>query len=229
MATVQQSIDIKVPVHTAYNQLTRFEEYPRFMEEVEAVKQIDDTHLHWTTVMSNRPVEWDAEITEQEHDRCIAWRNTSGPTNAGKVEMQAVGPGASRITLTLEAEQAQVPGSFALGSAQEMAQRLKKDLVRLKQLIEARGAQATAEDRGAGKQQTAAAGHQQSLDFTASEQDSRIDALQSTSGYAAGSEGFSGDEDASAPMTSAGTGVSGGTPPRTANPGDKSKLPANKS
>lgn len=229
MATIQQSIDIKVPVHTAYHQLTRFEEYPRFMEEVEAVQQIDDTHLHWTTVMSNRPVEWDAEIAEQEPDRCIAWRNTSGPTNAGKVEMQAVGPGASRITLTLEAEQEQVPGSFAGSSAQEMAQRLKKDLVRLKQLIETRGGQAAAEDHGAGRPQTAPAGHQQSLDFTASEQDTRIDTLQSTSGYAAGSEGFSGDEDASAPMTSSGTGVSGGKLPRAAGSGHKSKVTTNKS
>lgn len=229
MATIQQSIDIKVPVHTVYSQLTQFEEYPRFMEEVEAVRQIDDTHLHWTTVMSNRSVEWDAEITEQEPDRCIAWRNTSGPTNAGKVEMQPVGPGASRITLTLEAEQEQVPGSFAGGSAQEMAQRLKKDLARLKQLIETRGGQAAAEDQDAGKQRAAPAGHQQSLDFNASEQGCRTDSLQSRSGYAAGSEGFSGDEDASAPMTSAGAGISGSKLSRPANQSDASKLTRNNS
>lgn len=87
MATVQQSIDIRVPVHTAYNQLTQFETYPQFMEEVEAVQQIDNTHLHWTTTMDNRPAEWDAEITEQETDRCIAWRNISGPSNLARVEV----------------------------------------------------------------------------------------------------------------------------------------------
>jgi hypothetical protein len=181
MATIQQSIDIKVPVHAAYSQLTRFEDYPRFMEEVETVQQLDDTHLHWTTIMANRPVEWDAEITEQETDRCIAWHNTSGPTNIGKVELQPLDADASRVTFTLRTEPEQVPGSMAGNHEDEMAHQLELDLAHLKEFIEAGGAGARATQGDSG-----------------------------SPGYAAGSEGWSGDEDPGAPVTSS-TRASTGT------------------
>jgi hypothetical protein len=139
MATIQQSIEVKVPLHTAYNQLTKFENYPRFMEDVESVQQIDDTHLHWTTRMANRPVEWDAEITEREPGRYIAWHNTSGPTNTAKVEVRQLGPDTAQVTFTLHSEPEQVPGSMTGFTEQEMAQRLKQDLARLKDFIETGG------------------------------------------------------------------------------------------
>jgi uncharacterized membrane protein len=139
MATIQQSIEVKVPVHMVYDRLTRFEEYPRFMEDVESVQQIDDTHLHWTTKMANRPVEWDAEITEQEPDRCIAWRNTSGPTNSGKVKLQQSGPDTAQVTFTLHSAPEQVQGSMAGYTEEELALRLKQDLARLKDFIEGHG------------------------------------------------------------------------------------------
>ncbi len=182
MATVQQSIEIRVPLHTAYNQLTRFEDYPCFMDEVETVQQTDDTHLHWTTVMSNRPVEWDAEITEQEADRCIAWRNVDGPTNAGKVELQPVGPDTSRVVFTLESRPEQVPGSLAGYSEEDMARRLKLDLARLKDFIEARGTETGADPQ----------------EGRGSPRNSPVP----TSSYAAGSEGFAGTEEPTAPVTS---------------------------
>lgn len=142
MATIQQSIELRVPVQAAYSQLTQFEEYPRFMEAVESVQQIDDTHLHWTTNSANRPVEWDAEITEQEPDRCIAWHNTSGALNTGKVELQSLGPDTSQVTFTLRTEPEQLPGAMTGESEQEMALRLKQDLARLKDFIEAHGSEA---------------------------------------------------------------------------------------
>lgn len=216
MATIQQSIDIKVPVRTIYNQLTQFEEYPQFMEEVKTVQQLDDTHLHWTTMMANRPVEWDAEITEQEPDRCIAWRNVSGPTNSGKVEVQPLGPDAARVTLTMQSEPQQVPGSMAGNTEQEMAQRLKFDLARLKDFIEARGsetgswrgeihdAKVTLRDRDA-KGQPAQGSAQQaaSVADTQAGRGSPRNSPVPTSSYAAGSEGFSGTEEPDAPVTSA--------------------------
>ena len=199
MATVQQSIDIRVPVQAAYNQLTQFEDYPQFMEEVEAVQQIDDTHLHWTTTMSNRPVEWDAEITEQEPDRCIAWHNTSGPSNSARVEVQPLGDDASRVIFTFESEAQQVPGSSAGNSEQELAQRLKMDLARLKDFIERRGS-----ETGAWRGEV----HGGQVDApSAAQQDSMRNPPQKTSSYGAGSEGWSGDEDPSAPVTSAGAGA----------------------
>lgn len=185
MATVQQSIDIRVPVHTAYNQLTQFEDYPQFMEDVDAVRQIDDTHLHWKGMMSNRAVEWDAEISEQEPDRCIAWHNTSGPSNSARVEVQALGQDASRVTVTLESEPQQVPGSPAGNSEQELAQRLKTELARLKDFVERRP-------------------QQENIQSAQGEHGSPRHSPASMSSYAAGSEGWAGDEDPSAPVTSAG-------------------------
>lgn len=195
MATIQQSIEIKVPVRTAYNQLTQFEEYPQFMQEVEAVQQIDDTHLHWTTMTSNRPVEWDAEITEQQPDRCIAWHNISGPPSAGKVEVEALGSDASRVIFTLEAEPQQASGPVAGSSEEEMARRLRSDLERFKDFIEARGSE-TGAWRGEIHEAKVAL-----RDRDAREQGA-ANPSASSAGYAAGSEGWSGDEDPSAPVVS---------------------------
>ena len=85
MASVTKSIDVRVPVRTAYDQWTQFEEFPRFMEGVKSVKQLDDTHLHWIAEIGGQTKEWDAEITEQIPDERIAWRSTSGAKNAGVV------------------------------------------------------------------------------------------------------------------------------------------------
>jgi hypothetical protein len=140
MVRIQQSIEISVPVHVAYNRLTQFEDYPRFMQDVAAVYRLDDTHLHWTTTMSNRDVEWDAAITEQIPDRCVAWHNTSGPMNAGKLEVLPAGPQASRVTLILESEPEQAPGSSTGNNESEMAHKLEQDMTRMKEFLEAEGA-----------------------------------------------------------------------------------------
>lgn len=179
MKRIQQSIEISVPVHIAYDQLTQFEDYPRFMEEVAAVDRIDDEHLHWTTKMSNREVEWDATITERVPDRCIAWHNTSGPTMIGKVELEPAGSNVARVTLTLESEPDQVPGSPTGNSEEEMTQRLQQDLSRLKQLVETRH-QDHPRDIQAGSSASVAA----------------------TSSSAAGSEGWDGTEDPAEPVVS---------------------------
>src|SRR5918997_92303 len=56
MPTVEESIEVEVPVSVAYNQWTQFEEFPKFMEGVEAVRQLDDTHLHWVAeIAGERP------------------------------------------------------------------------------------------------------------------------------------------------------------------------------
>jgi hemerythrin superfamily protein len=181
MARIQQSIDIGVPAHIAYLRLTQFEDYPCFMDEVESVRRLDDTHLHWTTRMANRSVEWDAEITERDPDHCIAWRNTSGPTNTGRVEVQEAGPDASRVICTIESAPEQVPGSMAGESGQDMEQRLRLDMARMKDFIE-QGEAPRDMQEGRGSPRNAPV---------------------PTASYAAGSEGFSGEEEAQAPVASA--------------------------
>jgi uncharacterized membrane protein len=98
---VEDSIEVDVPVSTAYNQWTQFEEFPNFMHDVLEVRQIDDTHLHWRARIAGKEEEWDAEITNQIPDRRIAWRSTSGPPNSGAVTFDRLSENRTRITLRM--------------------------------------------------------------------------------------------------------------------------------
>ena len=140
MASVVDSIDVKVPVSTAYNQWTQFEEFPRFMEGVESVKQIDDTHLHWVAEVGGREKEWDAEITEQHVDERIAWNATSGAENAGVVTFHRIDDETSRVTLQMDVDPEGMVENVgtALGF---LDRRVKGDLERFKEFIESRGAE----------------------------------------------------------------------------------------
>ena len=101
LSFVQDSIEVDVPISTAYNQWTQFEEFPNFMRDVEEVRQIDDTHLHWRANIAGQPVEWDSEITTQIPDRRISWRSTSGPPNSGAVTFDRVTDNRTRVTLRM--------------------------------------------------------------------------------------------------------------------------------
>lgn len=139
MARIEQSIEINVPVSTAYRQLTQFEQYPRFMEDVEEVRQLDDTHLHWHTKAGNLDMEWDAEITQQVPDRCIAWRNLNGPRYEGRIELRPTEQDKTEVRLTMECD----PKQQVLvqhGDAQKaIAERTEHDLARFKKFIEKLG------------------------------------------------------------------------------------------
>lgn len=137
-SSVEESIELNVPVSTAYNQWTQFEEFPRFMDSVEEVKQLDDTHLHWRAMVAGKPKEWDAEITQQIPDERIAWRSTGGVNNAGVVTFHKLGANRTKVMLQMDYD----PETFsekvgdALGGVKLTA---KGNLRRFKQLIEGRG------------------------------------------------------------------------------------------
>jgi uncharacterized membrane protein len=140
MSTIEQSIDVAVPVRTAYNQWTQFEDFPHFMEGVEEVRQLDDTHLRWRTKVGGREQEFDAEITEQRPDERIAWNATRGADQAGVVTFHRVDDTRTRIMLQLEAEPegAVEKAGDALGV---LKRRVKGDLERFKEMVESRGAE----------------------------------------------------------------------------------------
>jgi hypothetical protein len=150
MVSVQRSIEIRVPVHTLYSQLTQFEDYPQFMQDIESVEQRDDTHLHWKARLMDKPIEWDAVITECVPDQYIAWQSENGPGNAGKVELQPVGPAASRLTLTLVSEIDFEPMTPAGDIKAEFSERIWEDLTRLRSMVESKG-QLQSEQKGAGR------------------------------------------------------------------------------
>ncbi|MEW6152698.1 MAG: SRPBCC family protein [Actinomycetota bacterium] len=140
MATVEKTIEVNKPVRTVYNQWTQFEEFPRFMEGVESVTQIDDSHLRWKASIGGAHREWDAEIVHQEPDRRIAWRSLSGAANAGDVTFQPAGAGATAITLRLDFEP-DGPVEKAGQALGVVSKRVEGDLERFRDFIEGRVAE----------------------------------------------------------------------------------------
>ena len=138
MSVIEKSIDLNVPVRTAYNQWTQFEEFPQFMEGGEQVRQIDDKHLHWKASIGGKQQEWDAEITEQIPDKRIAWRSQQGAKNEGIVIFSPVTEGKSKINLRIEYEPKGMVEKTAhmIGA---VSQRVEGDLKRFKDYIESRG------------------------------------------------------------------------------------------
>jgi uncharacterized membrane protein len=138
MTTVEESIEVRVPVSTAYNQWTQFEEFPKFMEGVEQVKQVTDTRNHWTTDIAGVEREFDTEITEQRPDERIAWCTTDGPKQAGVVTFHRLDEGKSKVMLQLEFD----PEGIVEQAGDKLGfvtRRVKGDLERFKEFIESRG------------------------------------------------------------------------------------------
>jgi len=138
MASYEHSIDVNVPVRTAYNQWTQFEEFPRFMEGVEYVQQVTDTKLRWKAEIAGKEQEWDAVITEQTPDQRIAWKSTTGAEHAGVVTFHRLDDNTTRVMLQIEYD----PEGFVenVGSALGVVKRrMKGDMERFKEFIEGRG------------------------------------------------------------------------------------------
>ena len=138
MTTIEQSIDLEVPVRAAYDQWTQFEDFPKFMKGVEEIRQLDDRHLHWVAELGGTRHEWDAEITEQLPDERVAWRNTDGKDNAGVVTFHKLDDRRSRVMVQIDF----VPEGIKekVGSALNAPDRqVKGDLERFKELVESQG------------------------------------------------------------------------------------------
>jgi uncharacterized membrane protein len=138
MSVIEKSIELNVPVRTAYNQWTQFEEFPKFMEGVTEVKQIDDKRTYWKASIAGKEEEWNAEITEQVPDQRIAWTSRGGAMNAGVATFHRLSDATSKIMLQLEYD----PKGFVEKTGDAMGllgRRVEGDLERFKTYIEARG------------------------------------------------------------------------------------------
>ena len=146
MSNITKSIDVNVPVRVAYNQWTQFEDFPHFMEGVEAVQQLDNKRLHWKANIAGKTEEWDAVITEQEPDMRVAWTSTTGAHNAGVVTFHKLDDHKTRVTLQMDYDPEGVVENVGdkLGF---VGRRVEGDLERFKKFIEGRG-QATGAWRG---------------------------------------------------------------------------------
>ena len=138
MSTIEKSIEVNVPVRTAYNQWTQFEEFPKFMEGVKQVIQLDDKRLHWKTIIAGKEIELDVEITEQKPDQRIAWTSRGGAVNDGIVMFQPLSDARSKISLKV----AYLPEGFVEKVGDDLgavSSRVQADLERFKTFIEKRG------------------------------------------------------------------------------------------
>ena len=138
MESVEKAIEVHVPVHTAYNQWTQFEEFPNFMEGIKEVRQLDDTHLHWRAEVGGKEKEWDAEITQQIPDQRIAWQSVGGAQNGGTVTFDKIGEEDTRIRVELIYEPEGVVENVG-DAVGVLSRRVEGDLERFKDFIEGRG------------------------------------------------------------------------------------------
>ncbi len=137
MSTIEKSIEVNVPVYTAYNQWTHFEDFPRFMEGVKEVKRLDVKRLHWKAEIAGQDKEWDAEITEQIADQRLAWTSRGGAIKEWVATFHQLSDARSKVMLQLEyAPQGLVEtAGDALGV---VSSRVQGDLERFKEFIEKR-------------------------------------------------------------------------------------------
>ena len=138
MAKVETSIDVDVPVRVAYDQWTQFEEFPKFMEGVESVTQLDDTHLRWVAEVGGKQQEWTAEIVQQIPDDRIEWRGTSGVKQHGIVTFEPLGEQTTLITVEMSYEAEGLKETLGAKIGLDNRQ-VREDLERFKQLVEALG------------------------------------------------------------------------------------------
>jgi uncharacterized membrane protein len=154
MATIERSVIVDVPVRTAYNQWTQFEEFPRFMEGVREIKQLNDKRLHWRAEIGGKEKEWDAAITEQIPDTRIAWRSVTGAPNAGVVTFHRLSDNSTKIMVQIDYTPEGLVENVgdAIGIVE---QRVEGDLKRFKEFIESRGRETGAWRGTIGQKKTA--------------------------------------------------------------------------
>ncbi|WP_405827091.1 MULTISPECIES: SRPBCC family protein [unclassified Streptomyces] len=144
MSQVKESIEVDVPVRTAYNQWTQFETFPLFMDGVQRVEQIDDTLTHWVTKIGGVDREFDAEITEQIPDERVAWVTVGGRSEqSGVVTFHPIDPSHTEVTLHMDFD----PNGLAENIADKLGfidRQVTGDLQRFKKFIEERGTESGA-------------------------------------------------------------------------------------
>jgi uncharacterized membrane protein len=140
METITKEIEVRAPLRAVYNQWTQFEEFPRFMEGVKEVRQLDEKRLWWRAEILGQDVEWEAEIFEQVPDQRIAWRSVTGHPNVGAVYFKALDSERTNVKLVIDYQPLGVAETIAdkLGA---LTLRVEGDLRRFREFIEERGAE----------------------------------------------------------------------------------------
>jgi uncharacterized membrane protein len=139
MPKIQDSIEVQVPVQQAYNQWTQFEDFPKFMEGIQSVHQLDDTHVYWVAEIRGETREWTTEIIEQRPDEKVAWKTIDGEVkNDGVVSFEQIARDQTRVNVQMDVEGESTPENVAGDLLGVVKSQVHGDLERFKQLIENR-------------------------------------------------------------------------------------------
>ena len=139
MTKIQDSIEVQVPVQQAYNQWTQFEEFPKFMDGIQSVQQLDDTHVQWVAEIRGETRQWTTEITDQRPDEKVAWKTIDGEVkNDGVVTFEQVGGNQTRVNVEMDVESDSTTENVAGDLLGIVKDQVHGDLERFKQLIENR-------------------------------------------------------------------------------------------
>jgi uncharacterized membrane protein len=139
MPKIQDSIEVQAPVRRAYNQWTQFEEFPKFMEGIQSVQQLDDTHVQWVAEIRGKSRQWTTEITEQQPDKKVAWKTIDGEVkNDGAVSFEPMAGGQTRVNVQMDVEGESTAENVAGDLLGVVKRQVRGDLERFKQLIENR-------------------------------------------------------------------------------------------
>jgi uncharacterized membrane protein len=148
MPKIEDSIEVQVPVQQAYNQWTQFEDFPKFMEGIQSVQQLDDTHVQWVAEIRGESRQWTTEITEQQPDEKVAWKTIDGEVkNDGVVTFEQVGANQTRVNVEMDVEGESTMENVAGELLGVVKDQVHGDLERFKELIEKRD-EATGAYRG---------------------------------------------------------------------------------
>jgi uncharacterized membrane protein len=139
MPKVEDTIEVQVPVQQAYNQWTQFEDFPEFMEGIQSVQQLDDTHVQWVAEIRGESRQWTTEITEQRPDEKVAWKTIEGEVkNDGVVTFEPMGDAQTRVNVQMDVEGDSTAENVAGDLLGVVKSQVRGDLERFKQLIENR-------------------------------------------------------------------------------------------
>jgi len=139
MPKIEDTIEVQVPVQQAYNQWTQFEDFPKFMNGIQSVQQLDDTHVQWVAEIRGESRQWTTEITEQQPDEKVAWKTIEGEVkNDGVVTFEPMGNAQTRVNVQMDVEGDSTAENVAGDLLGVVKKQVHGDLERFKQLIESR-------------------------------------------------------------------------------------------
>jgi uncharacterized membrane protein len=140
---IEQAVVIERPREELFQFWRKFENLPRFMDNLESVTILGPRRSHWVAKgPAGTRVEWDAEIEQEIENELISWRSLPGADVAqlGSVHFSPVHNGGTEVRVVMR--YAPPAGKLGSGSAhilgEDPDQQVADDLRRFKQVMDAR-------------------------------------------------------------------------------------------